>query len=284
MKLLSNLLIACFVSSQLPAGEIVIKGGDALGAKMIPQLAEAYQRFRPAIGFRIEAKGTSTGFEALLEGTAQIGMASRRVNELERKQFSEAGLELHERVVAHDMIVVIVNSANPIQGMTAEQVERTFTGDIESWDEFGGSGEIVVLTRSPSSGTFRTFQELAMDGKDYGARARRLTGDVFLPSEVSKLRNSIGYCGLAYATKDGLKPVAVNGVAPSPETVRDYPISRDLYLYSVATAEADVINFISWVRDSEKARLIIQRVGFFPVQTRIEPAEQGATGPTATPP
>src|SRR6476646_12246326 len=59
------------------ADRLVIKGSDTLGAKLVPQLAEQFKAQHPGATFDIAAEGSTTGFAALIDGTAQIGMASR---------------------------------------------------------------------------------------------------------------------------------------------------------------------------------------------------------------
>ena len=60
---------------------IVIKGSDTLGAKMVPQLAEAFKakmaKQGVEVAFEIAAEGSSTGVASVIDGTAEIGMSSR---------------------------------------------------------------------------------------------------------------------------------------------------------------------------------------------------------------
>ncbi len=62
---------------------LVIKGSDTLGAKLVPQLAEAYKAAHPGVSFDIAAEGSTTGIAAIIDGTADIGMASRRAFDTE---------------------------------------------------------------------------------------------------------------------------------------------------------------------------------------------------------
>ena len=60
------------------ADRLVIKGSDTLGAKLVPQLAEQFKAQHPGTTFDIAAEGSTTGIAAIIDGTAQIGMSSRR--------------------------------------------------------------------------------------------------------------------------------------------------------------------------------------------------------------
>ena len=62
------------LASQSYADRLVIKGSDTLGAKLVPQLAEAFKANHPGTTFDIAAEGSTTGIAAIIDGTAQIGM------------------------------------------------------------------------------------------------------------------------------------------------------------------------------------------------------------------
>ena len=113
-----------FASTTVHAERIVIKGSDTLGAKLVPQLAEQFKTQNPDATFDIAAEGSTTGFAALIDSTAQIGMASRPAKTEEIAAAKARGVTLKETIVAYDGVAVIVNSANPIKG-TDEETGRT---------------------------------------------------------------------------------------------------------------------------------------------------------------
>src|SRR5262249_46632399 len=135
------------IGSHANADRLVIKGSDTLGAKLVPQLAEAFKAGHPDTTFDIAAEGSTTGIAAIIDGTAQIGMASRRAKPSEVGAASSKGVNMKPTIVAYDGIAVIVNSANPIKNLTKRQVEQIFTGDVTDWSAVGGSaGKISVYT------------------------------------------------------------------------------------------------------------------------------------------
>src|SRR2546423_7788740 len=100
------------------ADTLVIKGSDTLGAKLVPQLAEEFRAQHPGTTFNIAAEGSSTGIAAIIDGTAQIGMASRPAKPEEVTAARGKGVNFKETIVAYDGIAVIVNSANSIKSLT----------------------------------------------------------------------------------------------------------------------------------------------------------------------
>ena len=160
--------------SHVNADRLVIKGSDTLGAKLVPQLAEQFKAQHPGTTFDIAAEGSTTGIAAIIDGTAQIGMSSRRAKTSEVGAAASKGKHMKPTIVAFDGIGVIVNSANPIKSLTKKQVEQIFTGDVTDWSAVGGSGgKISVYTRNTSSGTYSDFKELAMKKRDYAPARKR---------------------------------------------------------------------------------------------------------------
>src|SRR5213082_2676140 len=108
------------------ADRLVIKGSDTLGAKLVPQLAEQFKAQHPGTTFDIAAEGSTTGIAAIIDGTAQIGMSSRRAKPTEVSAASAKGVNLAPTIVAYDGIAVIVNGENSLKGLTKRQVEQIF--------------------------------------------------------------------------------------------------------------------------------------------------------------
>src|SRR5258706_195980 len=124
MKNLLALTLAAVLSiCTVHADTLAIKGSDTLGAKLVPQLAEAYKASHPGVTFSIAAEGSTTGIAAIIDGTAQIGMASRRAFPTEVSSASANGRTLKPTIVAYDGIAVIVNTSNSVAALTKKQIE-----------------------------------------------------------------------------------------------------------------------------------------------------------------
>jgi phosphate transport system substrate-binding protein len=265
-KTFSLLALVSLLAGANTEDKLVIKGSDTLGAKMVPQLAEAYKASGNEVSFEIAAEGSSTAFTNLLAGTGDIGMSSRDIKGSEVEEFTAKGMEIKDWVAAYDMIGVIVNEKSGVEELTTEQIQGIFTGDITDWSEVGGdAGPISVYTRNTSSGTYKSFQEMAMDKRDYGSDTQKMAGNEQIAEEVAKNENGIGYVGLAYSDKDGIKAVAVDGVELKPENAKDYAIARSLHYYTIKGQLSDAATkFLVWATTDKKALEVVERVGFIP--------------------
>src|SRR3954451_8138506 len=247
--------------------KLVIKGSDTLGAKLIPQLAEQFKAQHPGTTFDIAAEGSTTGIAAIIDGTAQIGAASRRAKPAEVGAAAAKGVNMKPTIVAYDGIAVIVNAGNPIKGLTKKQVEQIFAGDVTDWTAVGGAGgKISVYTRNTASGTYSDFKELAMKKRDYAGSSQKLAGNEQIAAEVGKNKNGIGYVGLAYTKAGGIKVMPIDGSLPSVQTVhaKTYPYARPTFYYTNGEATGLAKQFLDFTISPAGQRIAAQ-VGFVPI-------------------
>lgn len=264
------LVAAALLATALPvsAQKLVIKGSDTLGAKLVPMLAEEYKARNPGVSFEIAAEGSTTGIAAITDGTAQIGMSSRRAKTIEISAARAKGVTMKPTIVAYDGIAVIVNQNNALNALTKSQVEKIFTGDITDWSEIGGSpGRISIYTRNTSSGTYSDFKELAMKKRDYAGSAQKLAGNEQIVAEVAKNPNGIGYVGLAYLKEPGIRVVAIDGYSPTKEAVlaKNYPYARPTFYYTNGDPAGEAAKFIQFTL-GEEGQKIAEKIGFVPLK------------------
>jgi phosphate transport system substrate-binding protein len=264
MKSALLLLAALATAGAASAQKLVIKGSDTLGAKLVPTLAEEYKAKHPGVSFEIAAEGSTTGLAAIIDGTAQIGMSSRRAKTTEMSAASAKGVTLKPTIVAYDGIGIVVNANNPLTKLTKRQVEQIFTGTVSDWSAVGGKpGKISIYTRNTSSGTYSDFKQLAMNNQDYSRASQKMAGNEQIAAEVAKNPNGIGYVGLAYLTTPGLKVLPIDGVSPTKEDVLKgkYPYARPTFYYTNGEPAGEAAKFVAFTLSPE-GKKIAEKVGF----------------------
>lgn len=117
-------------TSDMSEGKIVV-GGSSSVTPVMEKLAEAYQTINTNAEIELQTTDSSTGVSSTVEGTYNIGMASRDLKDTETEQ------GVSSVKIADDGIAVIVNNGNPIERLTSEQVLGIYTGEIYTWDELG---------------------------------------------------------------------------------------------------------------------------------------------------
>ena len=286
-----ELLLALALSASLPAAcstqpgqalqpsrTIANKGSDTI-VNLALAWAEAYQQVQPAVQVSVTGGGTGTGMAALINGTVDIANASRRIKPEERSAAEANGISPVEFVVARDAIAVIVHPDNPVDRLTIDQIAAVYTGAIDNWAQLGGLDRpIVRLSRETNSGTHVYFLEQVLRKGDPESEALFSADTLLLPSsegitaEVRDNPNAIGYDGLGYVTPDvkvlavALDP-ALGYAYPTIQTVNslEYPIARDLYMYTAGEPQAEVLEYLTWIL-GDQAQAIVSQLGFVPLR------------------
>ncbi len=240
--------------------------------------AEAYQALHPEVRISVSGGGSGTGIAALINGTADIANASRRIKSEEMAAAEANGVQPVEFVVARDAIAIVVHPDNSVDQLTLSQLSDIYSGKISNWSELGGEDRpIVRLSRETNSGTHVYFLEQVVRLGDphnttlFSPETLLLPSSEGISAEIRTNPNAIGYDGLGYVTPD-MKMIAVGVgpegpfILPSAETVNAglYPIARDLYAYTNGEPQGVVAAYLEWLLTRE-AQAIVTHLGFVPV-------------------
>jgi len=109
------------------SGKVVVAGSSSV-TPVMEKLKEAYVAVNSGAEIEIQESDSTTGMTAAMDGTCDIGMASRELKDSE----TEGGLTA--AVIAMDGIAVIVNNDNPTADLSKDTVKGIYTGEITSWD------------------------------------------------------------------------------------------------------------------------------------------------------
>ncbi len=110
-----------------PEGKVTIAGSSSV-TPIMEKLKEAYVAINPKAAIEIQLSDSTAGMTAAMDGTADIGMASRKLKDSESEQLTSLAIAL-------DGIAVIVNPANGLEGVQKDTVRAIFTGEITDWSE-----------------------------------------------------------------------------------------------------------------------------------------------------
>lgn len=113
-------------AGEAPEGSCVV-GGSSSVTPLMEKLIEAYKEVNPNASIELQTSDSTTGMTSTIEGSYDIGMASRELKDEEKA-------ELEGTVIATDGIAVIVNKDNPTDDLTSDQVKSIYLGDVTTWD------------------------------------------------------------------------------------------------------------------------------------------------------
>lgn len=250
------------VSAVMAASSITIKGSTTV-LPIAQACAEEFMNKNRGISISVQGGGSGVGIASIIDGTCDIGDASRPIKDKELAKAVAKGGDPKANVVAMDGIAVIVHPSNSINAMTIKQIKDIYTGKVSDWSAVGGSGgKIVVISRDSSSGTFEAFNKLALSKAKVRPDALLQASNQAVAQTVSRTPGAIGYVGLGYIT-NAVKPVTVNGIVCSKETVlkATYPLARPLFMYTNGKPTGAVKQFIDFVLSKEGQQLV-EKQGF----------------------
>ncbi|QHJ00338.1 phosphate-binding protein [Xylophilus rhododendri] len=140
----------------LPDGSVSIVGNDGMET-LVQDLNRLYADTHPGVRFRVNMNGSSTGMPALTAGATPFAPMSRDIWPIDRSAFVQTfgyapvairiGYNGHgPRAPEKTPPAVYVNQANPLPGLTLQQLARVFTagqdgGDVSRWSQLGMQGE-----------------------------------------------------------------------------------------------------------------------------------------------
>jgi phosphate transport system substrate-binding protein len=265
-------------ASNSPAQYIENKGSDTI-VNLALAWAETYQVEHPDVRISVTGGGSGTGIAALINNTVDLANASRQIKAEEIEEAQAKGVEPVEHIIARDAIAVIVNSENPVNELTLQQISDIYSGEITNWRDVGGEDRpIVKLSRETNSGTHVYFLETVLrlgnsdDETLFSMDTLLLPSSEGIISEVRQNPNAVGYDGLGYVPDD-VKMIAIakeaggEYVLPSIETVNDktYAIARDLYMYTNGEPTGIIKDYLDWILSAE-AQQIVAELGFVPAK------------------
>ena len=249
-------------ANEVLSGTVSTNGSTSM-EKVILTLNEQFNINNPDVKVSYDPTGSSTGIEAVKNGTTDIGLSSRALKE------EETAEGLKGTTLALDGIAVIVNADSPVADLTVEQIAQIFTGEIADWSEVGGTaGDIACIGREGGSGTRDGFESITgTEGTCVLSQELTSTGAVI--EAVKNNPQAIGYASLsAVEGKDGIKAITVNGVACTEETVLDgtYEIQRP---FVMVTKEGQELSpaaqaYFDWAISADASDLI-RSAGAVPV-------------------
>ena len=225
---------------------------------------------------------TVYAYERLLDGkTDVIFVAGPSKAQLEMAE--DMGMELHLTPVGREAFVFFVNSKNPVEGLTVEEVQKIYSGQSRNWREVGGPRwSIRAFQRAENSGSQTALQrlmgEVPIMEPETENRISAMDGIIHQVANYRNHKNAIGFSFRYYSTEmvssNEIRLLALNGVLPTRETIADgsYPVSNTFYAVTASKTgepapeqiDDNIAAFLHWVC-GEQGQRIVEETGYVPL-------------------
>ena len=226
---------------------------------------------------------THPGYVKLINDEVDLIVVTEPSEE-ELELAKQKGVELEVIPVVKEGFVFYVNSQNPVESLTTEQIQKIYTGEITNWKEVGGQDEeIKAFQRPVNSGSQTGMLSLVMKGlKLMEAPKENLVGTmeaiINLVSSYQNGNNAIGYSYYYYATTmfetidetvaSNIKLLAIDGVKPNNQTIKEssYPFTTAYYIViNKADAEDSASRVLANQLLSARGQQVAEEAGYVPV-------------------
>ena len=261
------LTLSLFLIPSTLYADITVAGSSTIQ----PVIMDTLKIFHNQTGIRLYVKGggSGTGIRGALDGTIDVGMVSRALNEGE----AEEGLVAHP--IGYDGIAVIINSAISLEAISRAQLYNIYAGTQRNWRFVGaGEHEITVIAKREGRSTRQLFD--AYCGLKEITPSAHLAG----PNEaaivlVGSDSSAIGYVSIGVAEEAvelgvSIRFLTLDGIKPSQDNVVNgsYPIRRQLNLVTKGQPSTEVQRFIRFMQ-SDAGQAILQQHHFITLNSQL---------------
>lgn len=239
---------AAVIDNVYPAGSVTYEGGTFSD--------DNYYGENFAADSAMQYQNTVRGYRAIVDGTTDI-FFSAAPSEEQRQYAAQQGVELVYVPVGLEAFVFFVNENNPVESLTTEQIRGIYSGTYTNWAQLGGADRVInPVTRLAGSGSQSAMDAFMGD--------REIAPKSLLAITGASIGFSFRYYMDGIVGNDSVKMLALNGVYPSAENIRNgsYPVIAKFYaVYRADNDNPNIPVLIDWLL-SEEGQQIIEGSGY----------------------
>ena len=225
----------------------------------------------------VQCNTTSRAYRRLIDGETDI-VFCYEPSQAERSAAAERGVSFSLTPIAKDAFVFIVNKNNVLNNITQSQIRSIYSGRVTNWRAISGADEPVIAYQRPENSGSQTILQSIMreerlmrpilDGEyiyGMGGMINRVTSNFY------NYNSAIGYTFLFYLTNmagsAGVKVLAVDGVAPTRQSIQNnsYPFVQTVYAVTTGNESVNTRRFIEWILSAQGQELAV-KTGYTPVR------------------
>ncbi|ETY75274.1 phosphate ABC transporter substrate-binding protein PstS family protein [Lactiplantibacillus fabifermentans] len=283
IQLLGLILIGVLVGfgyhnrTQTNAGESITAVGSTALQPLVEAAGEQYSTEHTGVFINVQGGGSGTGLSQIQSGAVAIGNSDIFAEE----QSGIDASKLKDHRVAVVGIAPIINKKTGVTNLTKAQLIKIFTGKITNWKAVGGKNlPIVLINRAQGSGTRKTFESYALDGRK-SADSQEQDSSGLARSIVASTPGAISYVAFSYLDSS-VATVTVDGVKPTEANVRNnhWKIWSYEHLYTGLHPNQLTNKFINYILSTAVQKKLVKQLGYISVHDMQ--VQRSATGKIST--
>ena len=243
---------ASVIDNCYPSGSVTYEGGEFSD--------DNYYGENFAEDSVMQYQNTIRGFNAVVDGSVDLFFTAHpSADQMEYAR--EKGVELEIVPVGREAFVFFVNSKNPVEGLTADQIRKIYKSELTNWNEVGGPDKLInPMTRIKGSGS-QTMMDKFMGGETQTKR-----------SPFAIFGGAIGYSFRYYLSgmvaNKNVKMISVDGIYPDAENIQNgsYPLSAEFYVvYRKDNQNENIGKIVNWLLTDE-GQTMIEACGYVTIK------------------
>lgn len=244
---------------------------------LIQKEKETFEALYPQARVELQQATAREAIARLFNDSITMIISSRPLNAEERAVTKAASLVMGEYRIAWDGVAVIVNKANSVSQLRTTQLDSILTGRLTRWDKVGSAlaSRIDVCLPSRNSGTYEFAATILMAAHDTAALpAAVVKSSMEMIDYVSSHAAGIGFVGLNWLNDNKEKVNVLELADPkAPDSLgtrgkyfgphqayiyqRNYPLTRDIYVYSRADNYGVAAGFTSFITSAPGQKIVL---------------------------
>lgn len=225
----------------------------------------------------VKCSKTEQAYERLINGETDIIFVAEP-SKVHLEIIKSKGDEFILTPIGSEAFVFFTNAKNPVENLTLEQIREIYSGKITNWKEVGGPNRSILPYQRPENSGSQTVMQNKVMKDAIMLEPTKVTYAGGMGEIISRVasyknaKNSLGYSFMYYSSEmiknNQIKYLAINGVKPTSETVRNKTYSFTVPVYAVtlkSNNHENVERLLQWVL-SEEGQQLIEQTGYVSIK------------------
>lgn len=221
---------------------------------------------------------TVVGYDRLIQGEVDLFFGARP-SESQKEYAKYHGVQIESVPIGREAFVFFVEEDNPVDGLTADEARKIYSGEITNWQEVGGKNQKIIAFQRPEESGSQVMMKYFMGDvplmePDTMTRIDAMGGVIDEVKQYHNEKGAIGYTFQYFLTglqqEDGVKMLAIDGVYPSVENIKNgsYPATVSLVCARLVSNDKPEVGQVIDFLLSEDGQYIIEKTGYGPLGER----------------
>ncbi|MBR4590546.1 MAG: substrate-binding domain-containing protein [Bacteroidaceae bacterium] len=211
----------------------------------------------------------------LIDNKVELILMDNEMSFEDKEYADEKGVTLLSKPIARNALTFMINSENPVDNLSTQQIQGIYTGDITNWNEVGGEDiEIKAYVRNSSTFEQKEFETKVMDGLTVSSfPILNISGNqVVSYYQIITDKKAISYTPYYYHSvingPSSTKAVGVDGVAMTRENILNgtYPYVTNVYASVRSDIDKSSVAYkIYEFLTTDEGQSIVDESGYIPL-------------------